>query len=70
MLLATPSLLGVEASDAGDVVNFLKSELGLRGDGRLASTLAGCPPMLMYHTWDNLRKKVRLWCVGGRRGEG
>lgn len=58
MLLTTPSLLGVEASDANDVVTFLKSELGLRGEGQLASALAGCPPMLMYHTWDNLRKKV------------
>lgn len=58
MLTNTPSLLGVEASDAKDVVNFLRSELGLQGEGQLASALAGCPPMLMYHTWSNLRKKV------------
>jgi len=55
----TPSLLGIEASDANDVATYLRSELGLRGQGRLAGALAGCPPMLMYHTWDNLRKKAR-----------
>ncbi|CAM9116281.1 unnamed protein product, partial [Pylaiella littoralis] len=61
MLIATPSLLGVEASDANDVVSYLRSELGLRGKGQLASALTGCPPMLMYHTWDNLRKKVSYY---------
>lgn len=68
MLTATPSLLGVEASDANDVVNYLRSELGLRGKGQLASALAGCPPMLMYHTWDNLRKKARRSERGGEGG--
>lgn len=58
MLISTPSLLGVEASDANDVANYLRSELSLHGKGKLASALAGCPPMLMYHAWDNLRAKV------------
>lgn len=68
MLKTTPSLLGVEASDANDVANYLRTELGLRGKGQLASALAGCPPMLMYHAWDNLRKKVKY--MGGKGGEG
>lgn len=72
MLGETPSLLGVEASDAGDVADFLRSELGLTGEGQLASALAGCPPMLMYHTWDNLRKKAskraKRWCFCVGRG--
>ncbi|CAM9343626.1 unnamed protein product, partial [Scytosiphon promiscuus] len=61
MLISTPSLLGVEASDANDVANYLRSELGLHGKGQLASALAGCPPMLMYHAWDNLRAKVSYY---------
>ncbi|CBJ31906.1 conserved unknown protein [Ectocarpus siliculosus] len=57
MLTTTPSLVGMDVSDAKDVAGYLRSELGLSGKGQLASALAGCPPMLMYHTWDNLRMK-------------
>lgn len=59
MLLKTPALVGVEASDASDVVAYLGDELGLNGKGQLAEALARCPPMLMYNVQDNLRKKAR-----------
>eukprot|EP00904_Undaria_pinnatifida_P009057 jgi/Undpi1/5281/HiC_scaffold_2.g00562.m1 len=62
MLTCTPSLVGVDASDAGEVAGYLRSDLGLDGRGQLASVLEACPPMLMYHAWDNLRKKVRYYC--------
>lgn len=58
MFLQTPSLVGVEAADASEVIGFLRHELGLSEKGRLAGALAACPPMLMYHAYDNLRKKV------------
>ncbi|CAN0549171.1 unnamed protein product, partial [Ectocarpus sp. 12 AP-2014] len=61
MLTTTPSLVGMDVSDAKDVAGYLRSELGLNGKGQLASALAGCPPMLMYHTWDNLRMKVSYY---------
>lgn len=61
MLTCTPSLVGVDASDAGEVAGYLRSDLGLDGRGQLASVLEACPPMLMYHAWDNLRKKVGIF---------
>ncbi|CAN0554939.1 unnamed protein product, partial [Ectocarpus sp. 12 AP-2014] len=61
MLATTPSLVGMDVSDAKDVAGYLRSELGLNGKGQLASALTGCPPMLMYHTWDNLRMKVSYY---------
>ncbi|CAM9990383.1 unnamed protein product, partial [Ectocarpus sp. 13 AM-2016] len=61
MLATTPSLVGMDVSDAKDVAGYLRSELGLNGKGQLASALAACPPMLMYHTWDNLRMKVSYY---------
>ena len=71
MLTCTPSLAGVEAGDAREVTGYLRSQLGLDGGGQLASTLEACPPMLMYHAWDNLRKKVGEgagWSVGRSLG--
>lgn len=58
MLLRTPALVGVEASDASDVVAYLGNELGLDRKGQLTEALARCPPMLMYSAQDNLRKKA------------
>lgn len=69
MLTTTPSLVGMDVSDAKDVAGYLRSELGLSGKGQLASALAGCPPMLMYHTWNNLRMKVRGAHAEGEGGD-
>ena len=59
MLLRTPALAGVEPFDAGEVVSYMRGELGLDGKGQLAAALVGCPPMLMYNAQTNLDKKAR-----------
>lgn len=59
MMLQTPALVGVEASDASDVVAYLGNDLGLDGKGQLTEALANCPPMLMYNARDNLQQKAR-----------
>ncbi|CAN0080059.1 unnamed protein product [Ascophyllum nodosum] len=61
MLLRTPALAGVEPFDAGEVVSYMRGELGLDGKGQLAAALVGCPPMLMYNAQTNLDKKVQYY---------
>lgn len=55
---ATPNLLGLEASEALSVTEYLRSNLGLAGEGEVAAALVGCPAMLMYNVQENLAKKV------------
>lgn len=58
MFTATPNLVGLETSEARSVTDYLRSNVGLLGEGEVAAALAGCPPMLMYNAQDNLAKKV------------
>lgn len=59
MFLQTPALVGIDVAEAIGVSTYLRQRLGLDGPGQLAAALMGCAPMLMYHAWDNLDKKVR-----------
>lgn len=58
MFASTPNLVGLEVRNARTVVEYLRSEIGLSGEGELATALSGCPPMLMYNVRDNLAQKV------------
>lgn len=65
MFTDTPALVGLGAEDAHPVTEYLRSVLGLKGRGEVASALAGCPPMLIYSVKHNLDKKVCRWCGYG-----